>query len=132
MDWIEGDRHLTCAQVVLQDMKPSYRYGVASGMELYFLGGAITEVTDLFEDNIMTRRGTVNLTSGADTGTVTFATPLDSPPSQILVTPRKPTAGAANLIVEVVDDSISSTGFDYELPAGAPASGYKFDYVAIS
>lgn len=131
LDWIESGRHLTCRHVVLQDMKASYRHGVAAGVELYFVGGAVEEVTEIFEDNLMTRRGTVTLTPGSDTGTVVFDTPLDDVPSQILITEFKPTAGASNLIVRRVKDSESSIGFDYELAAGAPGAGYGFDYVAI-
>ncbi len=130
LDWIESDRHLTCNNVVLRDMRPSYRNGVASGVQLDFSGGAATEVTEILEDNIMTRRAIVNLASGVDTGDVVYATALDAPPTTLLVTVIKPAAVDGPISVDVIKESISSAGFSWKASADLPA-GYQLSYAAI-
>jgi hypothetical protein len=76
-------------------------------------------------------RGTVALTSGASVIAVTGLN-LPSVPAQVLLTIRKPTAGADNVpIGGVADDSLSVDGFSVALTAAVPTSGYKLDYLVI-
>lgn len=72
----------------------------------------------------------VDIPNGADTLSITGLA-LASAPAQILLTLRKPSAGAANIVPTWVDGSESTAGFDVELNAPTPTAGYKLDYLII-
>lgn len=44
----------------------------------------------------------------------------------------KPTAGGDNIMACLVEDSVSETGFDYELSAPVPDGTYKLNYMAVA
>lgn len=72
----------------------------------------------------------VDIPNGADTLSITGLA-LDSAPAQILLTLRKPSAAAANIVPMWIDGSESTDGFDVELNAPTPSTGYKLDYLII-
>lgn len=44
----------------------------------------------------------------------------------------KPTAGGDNIMAFLVEDSVTETGFDYELSAPVPDGDYKLNYMAVA
>jgi len=68
--------------------------------------------------------GTVDLVVDADTGTATVA--LGDVPTRVLLGVEGPDGGV--VIYPVLTDT-RSDGFDFELSAAPPATGYKLHYI---
>lgn len=76
-------------------------------------------------------KGTKDLVMGESYVEVTGLN-MDTAPTQVLVTIRKPLNTASNLFGTVRDTSITADGFIVDLQAPVPDLGYKMDYIAMS
>lgn len=134
-----GASSVTClVDVEVQDAANSRRYTLrfqaTIRAQVYSNESDPTPATPSYPNpsEIVTKAcGTLTLGSGVDTASVT-GMGLASTPAQILLTLRKPSAGAANLgAPTVIDGTEDSDGFDIELPSATPSTGYKLDYLVI-
>lgn len=73
-------------------------------------------------------RGSFNLTSGADSGTVTGLA-LSSTPVSVLLHPIRKPAGGFNLFAAPVSGTLTTDGFQFTLSAAPDLSTYWLDYV---
>lgn len=71
--------------------------------------------------------GTTTLAQGVSSGSVVFTETWDSAPERIWVSVESPDGGDV-LFANVVDGTATSTGFDFQLSAETPATGYKLHY----
>ena len=82
-------------------------------------------------DDTMIKRGTIAITSGADTVTVTFSAAFTSTPGAIIPDVNCP-SGGSRIFANVIKSTISATGFQAQLSAPVPSSGYDFTYIACA
>ena len=74
------------------------------------------------------KEGTVALTSGVQSGTVTFVPAFGTPPTKIQLTVKMPDGAGAVLFASYHSDSVS--GFSYVLSAEPPGAGYTLNWRA--
>lgn len=73
-------------------------------------------------------RGSYNLTSGADSGTVTGLA-LSSTPVSVLLHPIRKPAGGFNLFATPISGTLTTDGFQFTLSGAPDLSTYWLDYV---
>lgn len=77
------------------------------------------------------RAGKEAITNGTDTGSVSFDTPFAGGANVcVILTVAKP-VGGDNIFAVVKDATVDENGFDYDLSAAAPATGYILNYQAV-
>jgi hypothetical protein len=74
-------------------------------------------------------RGSVAMPNNVDTYAVSATFPTT--PAVVIVTIRKPTAGAKTLVASVVGDTISASGFTIEMNGKTDTTTYQVDWIAI-
>lgn len=95
--------------------------------------GDTSPVPDPADVILNVRAGVEAIASAAEDGSVLFDTPFAGSLTYVIVPGiSKPTAGGDNIDVHVVEDSVSETGFDYELTAATPDANYKLHYIATA
>jgi len=80
-------------------------------------------------DDTMIKRGIVAIASGADTVAVTFSVPFSGTPGAVIPKIICP-SGGSRIFEDIIDGTISATGFSVQLSAPVPSSGYKLSYIA--
>lgn len=86
---------------------------------------------DPAEEEVSFRRGKVPIGSGEDTIEVTFSAPLTG----TVIVPKPSVAvpvGQPAIEGKVIVETITTTGFTFELDAATPAAGYELHYTAFS
>lgn len=86
------------------------------------------------EDIILNvRAGKEDIAAAAETGSVIFDTPF-APNLTYVITlgVSKPTAAGDKISAFVIEDSVSETGFDYELSAATESADHKLHYMAVA
>lgn len=78
------------------------------------------------------RAGKQAITNGTDTGSVVFVTPFTVGANVCVVAAVVKPAGGDNVFATVKEDTVTVTGFDYDLSAEVPATGYKLNYLAVA
>jgi hypothetical protein len=78
------------------------------------------------------RSGKQAITNGTDTGSVVFGTAFTAGANVDVVAVVAKPAGGDNIFATVKDDAVTETGFDYELSAEVPATGYKLNWMAVA
>lgn len=79
------------------------------------------------------RAGKEDIASAAETGSVVFDTAFDIGANVVItLNVSKPTAGGDNISAFAVEDSITETGFDYELSAATSNADHKLHYMAVA
>lgn len=95
--------------------------------------GDTSPVPDPADVVLNVRAGKEAIGSAADSGSVVFDTPFAGGLTYIVtLTVGKPTAGGAGISATLVEDSVSETGFDYELDADTPDGDYTLNYMAVA
>jgi hypothetical protein len=95
--------------------------------------GDTTPVADPADVILNVRAGKEAIPSGVDSGSVVFDTPFPAGLTYVVsLTGGKPTAGGDQITPVLVEDSLSETGFDYELGADTPDGDYKLNYLAVA
>lgn len=95
--------------------------------------GDTSPVPDPEDIVLNVRAGKEAIGSGTDSGSVVFDTAFAPSLTYVVtLTVGKPTAGGGQLFASVVEDSVSETGFDYELSADTPDVNYKLNYIAVA
>lgn len=85
---------------------------------------------DPAEDEVSFRRGKVSIASAATSVAVTFSAPLASAPTAI--TPLVSHASGEDAVdCELLEDTITSSGFSVKLSAATPSANYKLHYTAF-
>jgi hypothetical protein len=79
-------------------------------------------------DADMIKRDVVTIDSGDDEVVVTFSVPFSGTP--VIVTTMQIPAGGDRITAEVVDGTVSSSGFTAKLSAVTPGVGYKLSWIA--
>lgn len=69
----------------------------------------------------------IELAQGVSSGSVTFTETWADAPTRTRVAMEAPEGGDI-LFANVVDGTVTSTGFDFQLSAETPATGYKLHY----
>lgn len=92
-----------------------------------------TSVPPTPEDVVLNvRAGKEGIANGTDTGSVVFDTPFAGGANVcVVVSIAKPAAGD-NIFATVKEDTVDETGFDYDLSAEVPATGYLLNYMAVA
>jgi len=75
------------------------------------------------------RRGTIDLSSGATSGTLTFGTAFDAAPSQVLLTVEMPSATGA--FIFALCRSRLAASFVWELSGPTPDADHKLHWLAL-
>lgn len=95
--------------------------------------GDTSPVPDPADVILNVRAGKEAIGSGAQGGSVVFDPPFAGGSNiAVVVTYSKPTAGGDQIFADVVDDSVSETGFDYELSGATPDADSKLTYMAVA
>lgn len=95
--------------------------------------GDTSPVADPEDIVLNVRAGKDAIANGTDSGSVVFDTPLAAGLTYVpVLTIGKPTAGGDQIFASVVEDSVSETGFDYELTNAVPDGNYKLNYLAVA
>lgn len=137
----EGDVRFYCGfegseqEVLLRDAVLTGSNGVYLGRSSrfnYTLVGGVPETDSIPAgvelDESVTRRGTVNIASGATSVAVTFSTMTSTPTA--VATVYSPSGG--DQIFATIDQStVTASGFTARLSGPTPSADYKLGYVAI-
>lgn len=95
--------------------------------------GDTSPVADPADVILNVRAGKEAIASGTDSGSIVFDTPFAAGLTYIpTLTVGKPTTGGDQILASVVEDSVSETGFDYELSVDVPNANYKLNYMAVA
>jgi hypothetical protein len=116
---------------VIDNVSSFYR-GVSPGFQYTFSVGAPVfdesppDVTPPDDDM---KRGTAEFDDGDQTVDVTFAAPFSGPPTVVgtLLVPD----GGDYMTCQILESTITATGFTARLNAAAPGTGYKLSWMAI-
>lgn len=72
------------------------------------------------------------ITNGTDTGSVVYGTAFAGGANVDVVCVVAKPAGGDNIFATVKDDTVTETGFQYDLSAPVPATGYKLNWMAVA
>ena len=120
------------ADAVIDNTAGFYR-GVSPGFQYSFSCGSAPQFEQSPPDTTPPdddmKRGLAAITSAAETVVVTFASPFSGTPI-VTATVQVPDGGDY-LTCQILDSTVSSTGFTARLSGPTPGTGYKLSWMAI-